>query len=160
MKEFIDFMPDGSGGEQKEESEDRIAQWFLPTRTPFGAAPEEIREKWIGVPLPVRESNLTENLNTLQGYLPGMNIDDPTDVIINEPSETVVVESLDAFKALRAAGQTEAAQWWEQWFWSRHQFMGNSLIFQAEEGQLLSPEEAEEQLPGLPGIRNFDDLEV
>jgi hypothetical protein len=138
------------------EEPERIALWFVPHTIPYGGAPEAIREQWLGVPLPVRESHVANEADTLMGYSVGMNIDNPEDVVVRHPSEAVVVEALDAFKALHLAGREEAAHWWEEWFETRSYLMGEQLRFQATEGRICTPSEIESEFPGASQFDEFN----
>jgi hypothetical protein len=136
---------------------ERIALWYVPMRTPAGGAPEMVREQWRGIPLPVRQHNVINETNTVYGFQLGADISDPTNVHLNEPLEIVTVNTADAFKALRIAGRETAATWWESWFQTRNSMFGSTLLFQASEGRIYSPEEIEKE---IPGTGQFDEIEI
>jgi hypothetical protein len=135
---------------------EKIAQWFFPARTPEGGAPDEIREQWVGVPLPVRESNATISEDRLvSGFLIGANVNRPGDIKVNDPEDMVSVDLSDAIKALEMAGREEAAYWWVNWSETKPPYFGNNLMFKADEGDLLTPAEAEKR---MPGVSQFDNM--
>ena len=136
------------------EHQEEIAQWFVPSSTPEGGAPEEIRAQWIGVPLPVRKSNVV-NTDLVGDYVIGANVLNPTDVKVNEPEAMVTVYAIDAFKALRLASRDDAAEWWETWFEHRHPMLGTRLMFRTSEGQIYANDEIEEN---FAGSSSFDSI--
>jgi hypothetical protein len=47
-----------------------IVYWFRPTIVPVGGAPLNIRQRWIGVPLPVRRPRPVEDTRQRRSLLP------------------------------------------------------------------------------------------
>src|SRR5262249_45626769 len=47
--------------------DDGIVYWFRPTTVPVGGAPLDIRQRWIGVPLPVRRPRPVEGPESYVG---------------------------------------------------------------------------------------------
>jgi hypothetical protein len=138
----------------KGEEPEPIVQWFIPTQTPEGGAPEEVREQWIGVALPVRESNApVAEEKHVRGYLIGANVVRPGDIHVNNPEDMVAIELEDAIKALRLAGREGASGWWEDWREIKPDFFGTTLMFMTRDGDLVSPAEVEDI---SPGATNFD----
>lgn len=146
-------MTERYSGEEKPE----IALWFIPNRVPNGGAPDQIREQWVDVPLPVRSNHLLDPSDEVGGYGVGMNIKDPREIVVRTPRESVIVEAGDAFKSLRIAGRTMAADWWEEWFNERHLLMGKELGFHVSEGQIFTPAEVEAE---HPHVNRFDEIVV
>lgn len=132
-----------------------IALWFTPNRVPAGSAPEHIKASWVGVPLPVRESNILDTDRTVMGYQLVGSVMDPTDIKLVDPRSTVKVSTEDAIKALRLFDKHNAADWWTLYF-GEHIFDLN-LIFQAVEGQLSTVNEI---LRKFPDLADFDDIEI
>jgi hypothetical protein len=124
-----------------------IKGWFIPRVTPYGGAPEEIKKQWVDVPLPLRYIRS----EAPEGFI-GETVGDPQQ--INILADSVTVEAVDALKALRVFGRTEAADWWDGYIGGR----GADLGFAVETGdQVLSAN----YLPRiLPGIEDFDQVEV
>jgi hypothetical protein len=136
---------------------EEISLWFVPERTPSGSAPKTIRDQWVGVPLPVREGYAYYiEENTVGGYLIGASVADPTEVRLSDPMTSVVVSAFDAFKALRLSDRQEAANWWQDWFGNRSWLLGSTLVFQAGDGKIFTPEEIEKQ---NPDTSRFDEIE-
>ena len=101
---------------------------FTVQQLPQGAAPQTIREQWIGVPLPVREKTLNEAAET-PIY---------TDALTDEQVlnvEAVPVYGYDAIEALQEAGRDDAAE-----FWHLQGFGFAELVFRASEGALQASE--------------------
>ncbi|MFZ1484263.1 MAG: hypothetical protein WAS36_04605 [Candidatus Saccharimonadales bacterium] len=76
---------------------------FTVTEVPEGAAPLHIKEQWLGVKLPVRESNLgrlaTRYLDLLSGEF-------------RENPYPVPIEGVEAVSALEDAGRLDASAHW------------------------------------------------
>jgi len=70
---------------------------IIVTTAPPGFAPENIREQWVGVELPVEDE-----LGNGSGFRTGA-----------ENSDGYRVNSFDALKALKAAEKNEAFEFWE-----------------------------------------------
>lgn len=122
-----------------------IQGWFVPREVPYGAAPEEIREQWVDVPLPLRQISSDEMPNITIGH----DLGDMTSVHIREG---VDVYAFDAFKALRLFGRTRGAEFWESMITPEQ-----GLIFGVEEGQIY-PTPVMQKI--LPGIELFDQTEL
>src|SRR3954447_20611643 len=83
-----------------------IVYWFRPTAVPVGGAPLDVRQRWVGVPLPVRRPRPVEGPESYLGR-------DVVDRRIERPiPDGVWVDLDDAVAALRFYGETEAADWW------------------------------------------------
>jgi hypothetical protein len=80
-----------------------VALNFVLTQTPQGGAPDDIKEAWIGVKLPVREGNL--------GGLAVRYVDLLTGELKNNDSP-VPIAGIEAVHALAEAGQEAAAEFW------------------------------------------------
>jgi hypothetical protein len=93
---------------------------FLITKTPQGDAPENIREQWIDLSLPVRRANLGQIAMQARGTETG---------ILREVQNSVPVLGLEAVHALLIAGREEAAK-----YWAPLQF--GLFVFRAHEGRL------------------------
>jgi hypothetical protein len=106
------------------ETEHPILSWFIVGTMPEGEAPIEIKEQWLGVPLPVRMK--APRLDYRVGVLSGERITSVKDAI--------PVNTDDAILALRAAGKEEAADWWEA---NGHTHGDPTLLFDAAEGKLV-----------------------
>ncbi len=102
-----------------------IRSWYVVRSTPLGEAPFDIRQRWIGIALPVRER--------APGRAGGRGIlsDKPVDM-----RSAVPVRTLDAIEALRAAGQEEAAEWWQDYH-SHHPNAAETLLFDTEWGEFV-----------------------
>lgn len=101
---------------------------FTLTQIPAGAAPDYIKEQWIGVPLPVRELNLGMlALGTISfhDYL------SETETTNSEPIPIVGIEAVDA---LQQADQLEAVRFWAP-------YAAGLFTFRAYEGDLASLKE-------------------
>jgi hypothetical protein len=126
------------GAERAEELE-HVAQYFIPTRIPAGGAPDAIREKWVGVMLPVREKNIDREGNKTTV---GSDVTDTSYVKLQPSSELVKVELFDAINALMVtADHGEAARWWAHHYANLDPAFGTSIAFQRNEGDLYSAEE-------------------
>jgi hypothetical protein len=130
------------------EHQEEIVRWFVPNKTPNGGAPEDVREQWVGVPIPVRRSDAESGAGIVGDYLIGASVAEIRDVKVNEPNKIVTVNAIDAIKALTVAARHDAAVWWGNWFMTRHPMMGTKLMFGAHEGDLRSDVEVEEITPG------------
>jgi hypothetical protein len=97
---------------------------FTPSTIPDGGAPINIREQWIGVELPVREHLLVEAKNTTN-YFDMLRLRE-----IENPNG-IPVFGLDALDALRTAGRTEAADYWDDM-----RVHLATLVFRGNEGSL------------------------
>jgi hypothetical protein len=96
---------------------------FTITSTPQGGAPEEIKEQWIGVSLPVRQRLLeTQSVHFF----------DILTAEFKENLEAVPVYGFDAVAALRVYGRDDAAD-----FWADNGFEFANLIFRAQEGDFV-----------------------
>lgn len=123
----------------RHESNDIIA-WFVPTEVPLGGAPDEVREQWVGTPLPIRFKNAKQ----LGGLSIGANVDS------FEPSvrpNAVPVEIDDAILALELSGQDTAAGWWLRFKQDLNtNIFANTLSFRGEEGEVIAQEEVQQHL--------------
>lgn len=122
-----------------------IQGWFVPRQVPDGAAPEQIREQWVDLPMPLRQISPDETPNITIGH-------DLGDMLSIHVREGVDVYAFDAVKALRLFGKTSAAEFWESVL-----YPDQGLIFGAEEGQIY-PTPIIQRI--LPGIEFFDQTEV
>ena len=97
---------------------------FTVQQVPRGFAPEDIREQWVGVRLPVRLWAVMWHMKTAYPAF----IDGPTGSLIqNEQPIPVVTE--DAQAVLDAAGKKDAAS-----FWRTTTSIGPLLVFEASAG--------------------------
>jgi hypothetical protein len=123
-----------------------ITSWFVPRVTPYGAAPEEIKQGWIDVPLPLR-------YDRPEGPMPSLGAEvDGSGITVFEDSAIVI--STDALKALRIFERDEAADWWEQYFGGRL----SELAFAIEREDQVFPNGFMRLI--MPGIETFDDLQI
>jgi len=122
-----------------------IVYWFRIARVPVGGAPLAIRERWLGVVLPVRRPRPIEGP---EHHL-GRDVVDRR--IVRAVADGVPVEPDDAMTALRFFGQEDAARWWEDLLHQRP--LTSALLFRRAEGDLLPPSLAHLLHPEL------DDLE-
>ncbi len=102
---------------------------FTLTQTPAGAAPDYIKEQWIGIPLPVREHNLgLLALGTISfhDYL------SQTEAINDEP---VPIAGIEAVNALQEAKMLDAARFWTP-------YAAGLFTFRAYEGDLAPLKES------------------
>lgn len=106
-----------------------ILYWFRVTTTPEGGAPREVRDAWIGVPLPVRHALPVE----APASFIGRDVADRS--IVRHVADGVAVDRDDAVAALRLFGRDEAAAWWSEQF-VRHPLTA-ALGFRRHEGELL-----------------------
>jgi hypothetical protein len=84
-----------------------IVYWFRPNTTPSGGAPIEIRECWVGIPLPVRRPRPVEGPERFVAR-------DVIDRRIVKPiDDGIAVDPLDALTALEHFGHHDAARWWD-----------------------------------------------
>lgn len=118
-----------------------IRGYFAIDRTPAGKAPAELREKWVGLMLPVRYERDPKKRHPFRGV--GAETKRPA-----AGDDGVWILSRDAIVALDRAGASDAAAYWEV-------MMANflpALIFNASEGRLLSIEEATGIAPDVGDI--------
>jgi hypothetical protein len=101
-----------------------IVYWFRPNTTPTGGAPIEIRQCWVGVPLPVRRPRPIE--------------------------DGIAVDPRDAIKALEHFGHHAAGLWWRELLQRRP--ATESFVFRRDEGELLPPRLALMLHPDLDGF--------
>ena len=106
-----------------------IVYWFRVTSVPLGGAPLRLRQRWIGVPLPVRRPRPIEGPESYVGH-------DVVDrAIVRSIPDGVAINPYDAAAALRFFGEHEAAEWWEDF--TRQRPMTTALVFRRSEGELL-----------------------
>lgn len=96
---------------------------FIITQTPKGGAPEDIKEQWVGVSLPVRAAHLGQT-----ALAPTRNFDCLTQQITKN-DDPVAITGIDAVHALAEAGKESAARFWDSMQMAK-------FIFQAHEGTL------------------------
>ena len=82
--------------------------FFIPRSIPSGETPEELREKWLGVPLPIERIS-----SPGPGSLVGAS-DRSSDFVVNEGERTAEVKTGLAVMCLRAFGLEETADFWYQ----------------------------------------------
>lgn len=122
----------------------QIVYWFRPNTTPSGGAPIEIRECWVGVPLPVRRPRPIEGPERFVAR-------DVLDRRIVKPiDDGIAVAPQDAIKALEHVGHHDAALWWSQLLHERPDVA--SFVFRRDEGELLPPRLALMLHPDLEGF--------
>jgi hypothetical protein len=124
-----------------------IVYWFRPTTVPVGGAPLHIRQRWIGVPLPVRRPRPVEGP---ESYV-GRDVADRR--IERQISDGVRVALDDAIAALRYFGEEDAADWWEDLI--RRRPMTTALVFRRGEGELMPPRLAHLLHPELQDFGNM-----
>lgn len=117
-----------------------IIYWFLVTSTPVGGAPREVREDWVGVPLPVRRPR------PIEGPEPHVAIN-VRDREVTYISDGVAVAPHDAVRVLRLFGRDAAARWWESYLEARPATV--ALAFRTFEGRLLPPSYVRMRFPEL-----------
>ncbi len=129
-----------------------IRSWFVIRNQPFGAAPDEIKDQWIGVPLPLRYDRSQEAPITTMTA----DVNEVGPIGLYVVPDAIEVRTIDAIKALKLFDRSEAAKWWDDWSINRH---GGyfSLTFQAREGDLVPPDYLRML---LPGIESFDSMEA
>jgi hypothetical protein len=108
-----------------------IVYWFRPTTVPAGGAPLPIRERWVGVPLPVRRPRPVEGP---ESYRASDVIDPRAERLIDDG---VAVDPVDAVATLRFFDEPEAADWWEEL--ARRRPLTWGLVFRRSEGDLMPP---------------------
>ena len=91
---------------------------FSITQTPQSAAPEYVREQWVGITLPVREKNLGELATRYLDLLSGEYKDN---------DEPVSIVGLEAVSALEDSARYGAANYWQD-------YRGGLFRFRAHEG--------------------------
>jgi hypothetical protein len=116
-----------------------IVYWFRPTAVPAGSAPLNIREAWVGVPMPVRQARPVEGP---QLHI-GRDVADRR--MLTVLADGVPVATADAIGALRLCGQPEAAAWWEGLVARRPATV--AMLFRRGEGELLPPRLAQMLYP-------------
>jgi hypothetical protein len=104
----------------------QIVGTFTVHTIPHGAAPETIKQQWLGVSLPVRE-RLLESVLGGTVYLDILS----SDVKVNP--QPMPVYGFDAVAALRKAGRVEAAD-----FWADQGFEFATMQFRCNEGDFES----------------------
>lgn len=115
-----------------------IQGWFVPRIVPFGAAPEEIKEQWIDLPLPLRQLGDSETPNISIGHDLGNML---SMHIVENPAQ---IYAADAFKSLRLFGREIAAEFWEQYV-----HPSDTLTFRPYEGDFYPTAEIQRILPGI-----------
>lgn len=96
---------------------------FTLTQIPAGHAPVEIKEAWIGLPLPVREHNLgTLALGTISFH----DHLSRTEVTNDEP---VPITGIEAVDTLQQSNKLEAARFWMP-------YAAGLFTFRTHEGEL------------------------
>ncbi len=121
-----------------------IQAWFVPRQVPFGDAPENIKEQWVGVPLPLRQIQTEE----APGVSIGHSLGNLLDVHIVVGGAQVLAS--DAIKALHIFDRPKASD-----FLRSVLFDDQTLTFGPEEGQFFPPAEIQRI---LPGVEQFDFL--
>ncbi|MEO6109568.1 MAG: hypothetical protein ABIP50_00975 [Candidatus Saccharimonadales bacterium] len=96
---------------------------FIITQIPKGGAPEDIKEQWVGVSLPVRAAHLGQT-----ALAPTRNFDYLTQQI-TENDDSVAITGIDAVHALAEAGKESAARFWDSMQLAK-------FVFRAHEGTL------------------------
>lgn len=124
-----------------------ITAWFIPRVTPYGGAPEEIKEGWVDVPLPLRYDRPAEGPDPMIGH----DVNNILGVTILANSASVI--STDAVKALRIFGRDEAADWWDGYF----RGAPADLAFAVEPGDQILPDSFIRLV--MPGIETFDEMQ-
>jgi hypothetical protein len=104
----------------------QIVASFTIQKVPQGGAPDDVKEAWLGVSLPIRSENIPD------GKLPNRQVafDEITEQY-NEINSPVKIYGLDAVMALDQAGKVEAAE-----YWLNTGFVLATLVFRANEGEL------------------------
>lgn len=115
-----------------------IQGWFVPRTTPYGTAPEHIKEQWVGVPLPLRQLGSDETPRVSIGH----DLGNVLGVHITENPANVY--GADALKALRIFDRDEAAD-----FWDAYVYPDDTLTFRHKEGQFYPTAEIQRILPGI-----------
>lgn len=100
---------------------------FTLNQTPQGGAPVEIREQWIGIPLPVRERNLARlALGSIECF-------DFLTFSTKQNDNPVSIAGIEAVDALVVAERFEAANFWLT-------YQAGLFTFRVYEGELKSLE--------------------
>jgi hypothetical protein len=97
-----------------------VAAHFTLTQVPQSAAPEEIRQQWIDVPLPVRQAQIGRLAVSVLDVLSGE---------VHDIDEPIGVVGLEAVHALWVAGKKEAAEYWTP-------YQLGLFVFRTYEGRL------------------------
>jgi hypothetical protein len=140
----MDFGSSRPPATQKRDGD--VVYWFRLTSVPVGGAPPDIRQRWVGVPLPVRRPRPIEGPESYLGR-------DVADRRIARPiPDGVSVDPIDAAAALRFFGEVEAAEWWEDLL--RRRPMTTALVFRRSEGELMPPRLAYLLHPELADFEN------
>lgn len=108
-----------------EEEIGTVVAHFTLTHVPEGTAPDEIREQWLGVALPVRDKML-EKSGGEQTH------SDRQTGLMSQNPDTIRVLAFDAIVALRDAQKTEAARYWARCLLS----IEAPLEFRGHQGEL------------------------
>lgn len=120
-----------------------IQYWFILKTVPEDSAPEEIKEQWLGVPLPCRRPFI-EGSEQFLGFDVGAGLE-----TLKIVEDGVAIEADDAIIALSLFNKVDAAKWWEDYCGQ----MGVELVFRVVEGQAIPTTSAERTFPQLI---NFD----
>ncbi|MDB5175558.1 MAG: hypothetical protein JWM81_416 [Candidatus Saccharibacteria bacterium] len=97
-----------------------VAAHFTPTQVPESGAPEHIKQQWVDVPLPVRQSQIGRLAVRFPDILTGE---------VRDIDEPIGVAGIEAVHALWVAGRQEAAE-----YWTRYQL--GLFVFRTYEGRL------------------------
>jgi hypothetical protein len=122
-----------------------IQYWFVLRTVPQGSAPEEIKEQWLGVPLPCRRPFI-EGSEQFLGFDAGAGLE-----TLKIVEDGVAVEADDAIVALNLFGKEEAARWWDNICGQ----VGAELVFRVVEGQAIPTTAAERTFPQIINFDNY-----
>lgn len=128
----------------------QIAAWFVPTILPEGNEPAIVQQQYLHVAFPVREHNVRH-----EGT---WTIIDTVDCCMGryDAARVVIVDALDAIKALMLSNNKGAAKWLIRHYGASGLNLGQSfLIFEREKGRLYSPQEIVYQ---SPETADFDEI--
>lgn len=125
-----------------------IKGWFIPRVVPYGGAPEEVKQGWVDVPLPIRYNRPFEAPEVHMGH----DVNNPLEITVFE--DAVSIDGFDAVKALRIFGRDGAADWWEGYFRGR----SADLAFAVEREDEILPADYVRRV--LPGIETFDQAQI
>ncbi len=115
-----------------------INGYFVIERVPAGEAPAELRQKWVGLVLPLRYDRKANKRSPYRG------MGAETKQLVHG-DDGVWIVGRDAIAALDRAGHSDAAAYWDVKFAQ----LPPTLIFDSSDGRLITAGDAEAIDPGI-----------